>query len=483
MGTWTIKKDHLLVFLLTVFVVVSLFCIDSPKKTPRSEYNSNDLKQVVTREGATTRYDYVDNDGNLQFAANMGYATKLLVREDNSEIETYLDERGDRVCRYTGYYGILREYDETGNIIRNTYLDEENAPVMIASKYAVEERSYNEEGQWVSSRYLDPEGNPSLSSTNGYGARYEYDDKGRRTRITYLDATGAPILLSSGYSILTREFYEPDSPNNGKVKREFYFLPDGTPAVLHLGHSGIYKEYDKNGQIVLMTYLDADKKPMVTNRGYTSVRYTYHPNNSVETTMYYDINGQPYQMSEGQYGTRDEYGKTVYLNADGSEQFNAKNFAYNDSSFVVVIALLLVLLSALVGRKLSGLLLILYLVPIVYFTLMYRKSGESEIGFLRSYRIFFVSAEARADILKNIWLFVPLGAVLFRIYPRKTIMYVPILLSVAIEVIQYITGIGMGELDDVISNGLGGIIGYGMGGLLQMAQRQFRHKGAAFYAL
>ena len=472
-----LKSKSLSAALLIAFIVISALFISTPKKTPRSEYHSSDLMQVITKDGNLTRTDYVDEDGNIRIAANMGFATKLVVREDLSELETYLDDQGERISRYSGYYGILRAYDDAGRVIRITYLDAENAPVVMSEKYAVEEREYNELGQQVSSRYLDAAGNPALSSYNGYGARYEYNDKGRRSRITYLDAAGEPMVLSSGYSSISREFYETEGPENGKVKREFYFLPNGTPAVLYLGHSGIYKEYNEIGQTALTTYLDADGNPMVTNKGYTSVAYTYHPNNSVETTLYYDVNGKPYRMSEGQYGTRDDYGQTVYLNADGTAQFNIKNLAYNDSGFVIVIAILVVLLSTLVRRKLNWLLLIMCIGAILYFTLMFRKAGEPEIGLLRSYRRFFVSADARADILKNIWLFVPLGAILFRLYPHKWVLAAPVLFSVAIEIVQYTTGVGLSELDDVISNGLGSVLGFGMAWLVKTAWRQFKHEG------
>lgn len=464
------------VALLIAFIVVSALFICSPKKTPRSEYHSSDLKQVVTKDENVTRTDYVDENGNIRIAANVGYATRLVTREEHSELETYLDDQGEQISRYSGYYSIRRDFDDEGHVIRITYLDAGDSPVVISSKYAIEEIAYDDFGRQVSSRYLGVEGNPALSSYNGYGARYEYDGKGRRTRITYLDALGNPMLLSAGYSIISREYYETNGSENGKVKREFYYLSDGTPAVLYLGHSGVYKEYDKNGQTALTTYLDADGNPMVTNKGYTSIRYTYHNNNTVETTMYYDINGKPFRMSEGQYGTRDNYGQTIYLNADGSEQFNAKNLAYNDSIIVIVIALLLVIISTLAGRRLNGLLLILYLVAIMYFTLMYRKVGEPEIGILRSYQRFFTSADTRADILKNIWLFIPLGAILFRLYPKKTILLAAILLSVAIEVVQYIMGVGFSELDDVISNGLGSALGFGMAWLGKTVWRRFKHE-------
>ena len=74
--------------------------------------------------------------------------------------------------------------------------------------------------------------------------------------------------------------------------------------------------------------------------------------------------------------------------------------------------------------------------------------------------------EKRADILKNIWLFIPLGAILYKLYPHKRILIVLFLLSITIELAQYFTETGFCEFDDVVSNSLGGAIGYGAGMLL-----------------
>lgn len=473
MGTDIMKKLIPAVAFLLVFIGISFLCINEPLKTRRSEYRSTELKRVVTKDGNITRTDYFDDNGNLQIAANTGYATKLNVQQDSTEIELFFNEKGERIPQYCGYYAILREFDAAGENIRIIYLDENDKPMVMSENYAIEEREFNEVGQQISSRYFDAEGNPALSLDSGYGMKYEYDDKGRRIKIFYLNESGEPMILSSGYSILKKEYYEAEGPENGKVKKEFYYLPDETPASLSLGQYGVYKEYDLNGQISLTTYLNADGLPMVTNKGYTSVAFTYYADNTVQTTLYYDINGAPFQMSEGQYGIKNENGQTVYLNADGTERFNIKNFMHNDSGFVIVIAIVLVVLSAFVGEKKNWLMLIMYIGVIIYFTLMFRESGESSIDLLRSYSSFFFNAEVRADILKNIWLFIPLGAMLFRLFPQKAILFVPILLSIAIETIQYCTGTGACGLDDVFSNGLGGVMGYGMGALAALIHKSF----------
>ena len=61
----------------------------------------------------------------------------------------------------------------------------------------------------------------------------------------------------------------------------------------------------------------------------------------------------------------------------------------------------------------------------------------------------------------------PLGAALYSL-KRKWVWVLFIALSVLIEAVQYFTGIGLCEIDDVISNSMGGFIGYGFAVAISM---------------
>ena len=63
------------------------------------------------------------------------------------------------------------------------------------------------------------------------------------------------------------------------------------------------------------------------------------------------------------------------------------------------------------------------------------------------------------EILNNIWLFVPLGMLLAGLWPGWAVLMIPVLLSAMIEGMQYALGVGLCEIDDVISNSLGGALG------------------------
>jgi len=452
-----------------LFSLASLLFIKSPQKKIRSEFRAAELEQITTEDGDKTRSDYVNQDGVITIAADKGYATSIITKTEDGEYEEYLDDRGNPISTYSGYYAVFREYDELGNNVRTTYLDNEGKPVRITSGYASIRKEFDEDGRVIVTRYYNVDDTPILT-LSGYAKSNEYNEEGRIIRITYLDENDHPLVTSQGYASVSRTIYTTEDQNNGKVENEFYFDEEGNPTRLSLGEYGLHMEYDVNGKQSVLTYLDADGSPMMTNKGYSSVRRTYHANGSIATERYFGLNGKPCALAEGQYGRKIENGQTAYLNADGSEQFNIKNYLYNHSWAVIIAAALLIIISAFLPGRWNVLLLTLYIEIIFYFTLLFRDAGNSDrsIHLFWYYKHFLTDSEARSDILKNIWLFIPLGAILHRLCQHKWIMLVPVVLSMFIEVTQYVTGTGLCEVDDVISNGLGGVIGYGVGVLMTL---------------
>ena len=62
-------------------------------------------------------------------------------------------------------------------------------------------------------------------------------------------------------------------------------------------------------------------------------------------------------------------------------------------------------------------------------------------------------------MLANIWLFIPFGAILYKLSHIWEIIAFPILLSLLIETSQLVLDIGAFEISDLITNSLGGIVG------------------------
>lgn len=93
--------------------------------------------------------------------------------------------------------------------------------------------------------------------------------------------------------------------------------------------------------------------------------------------------------------------------------------------------------------------------------LMFRESGDARTNFvLFSYAGKFLKEQSvRVGVINNIWLFIPLGTGLYRWFQKKWVLQIPFVMSVAIETTQYVTGLGIAELDDVFGNTMGGWIG------------------------
>ena len=104
------------------------------------------------------------------------------------------------------------------------------------------------------------------------------------------------------------------------------------------------------------------------------------------------------------------------------------------------------------GRKSRKILVALYVLIILWITLFSRTPGT-----VRIFRGLFweIKMGYWNNIIQNILLFVPLG---FLIGDKRVIL-IGLLLSIGIELAQYIFRLGYCELDDVLNNTIGVAIG------------------------
>ena len=111
-------------------------------------------------------------------------------------------------------------------------------------------------------------------------------------------------------------------------------------------------------------------------------------------------------------------------------------------------------------------------------TFLYRHTGHYyyRLNPFWSYVQFFYNKELRWEILNNILLFIPLGTILSQIFPQKRVLIFVIGLSLLVELLQFKTGTGLCEVDDLISNTIGGVIGYVIGIIFLKHMRSFINK-------
>ena len=449
--------------LLVVFLITSVVLLIPQKNSPSNQMRHQSLSKRITTEGKIERIDYIDNNGAITFAADVGYATMIATMNDeSSRIEHFYNEAGEPISRYPGFYALLREYDDKGHNYRTVYLDRDDLPTITVYGYSEKWMTFYDTGRVKTEKYFDPMGNEVCTSTYGCGFLNEYDENGRVIKITYLNEADEPMRVGLGYAIVTRYYYNTDQFDDNKVEFEYYFDEKQEPVALSLGQFGVRKEYDENGQVSVITYLDQYGSPIVTNKGYTTVTKTYYANNFTATELYFDIEGNPFALSEGQYGILKENDQIIYLDINGKEIYNFKRLLYNQSWIVILCSMIIMIISTALSKKWNAVLLFAYILVIIYMTLMFRSNISYKTGFTLqwSYWQLFSDNEVRTDMLRNIWLFIPLGIIFFQLYPKKIILFVPVAFSIIIEGIQYISQTGFCEINDVLSNGLGGIIGY-----------------------
>ena len=113
------------------------------------------------------------------------------------------------------------------------------------------------------------------------------------------------------------------------------------------------------------------------------------------------------------------------------------------------------------------LILVLTFTFIVRETLIWRYSGKHEAALIPLRQLIGLFKEPNhmmwlMQIFLNIILFIPFGfmfPIIHKKLSKATITY-GFLFSFAIEIMQYITGRGLADIDDLINNTLGAVIGY-----------------------
>ena len=418
-------------------------------------YTASELSIRETADGNVTSTSYVNPDGVITEAIDMGYATVCRMQDDNGRVveECYLDANGDPVARYGDYYGLSYEYDETGTVI--TYLDAEGNPIIRSDGYSTIVRTLVD-GRDSDDFYYDLNGQQVQCVGGYYGLHREYNSEGQSTSLTFLDKDGHAVSTSSGYAIKT---YQRDM--DGNVVGEQYFDTEWNPVKSSLGQYGELYQCNEQGYIGQITYLDVDGNPAPTNAGYTILKRTYHRDGTADTDMYFDANGNPKALSKGQYGIKRSGKVNLLLDRNGNVMLCVDNLLNGFPCMVVVFGCIVCLLMIILPKSLSVVLTIVYVAFILYETLMFRESGDARTNLaLFSYAGKFLKEQSvRVGVINNIWLFIPLGTGLYTWFQKKWVLIVPFMMSVAIETTQYIAGLGIAEFDDVFGNTMGGWIG------------------------
>lgn len=141
-----------------------------------------------------------------------------------------------------------------------------------------------------------------------------------------------------------------------------------------------------------------------------------------------------------------------------------------DGLIVGAVFALLLKLFSLIRRKKKAIRIlpltafVMYSVIILCMTFLSRESG-SRIGIdLELFSTWGINARNNAYVVENILLFIPYGIVVAWAFPALrnlvTCAMTGLLTSLIIEWLQFLTQRGYFQIDDILTNFLGGIIGY-----------------------
>lgn len=399
------------------------------------------INLVKAPEASYTTYEY--DEGNLHFVE-------------------YYDKKGNLVVHPgNGYAGRVMTVDDQGRMVLERYYDE--------NREFIPRTHDDEETYWmVAIEYIkdDPNNKPSNERLEEIYQTMENVDI---IRYRYLDKHGKQAADEYGNAYTER------CTVNGTLYELYYFLKDGTPGKGQCAQNGSrWADFDEEGRTIDYFYLDADGNPMMSEHGCAEVRKVYEKGSYCD--FYFDTEGNPTKLIQGEYGARFIGEKTIYLNADGSTMFIPNVFLLNHAWLVVLGGFGIALFGCLLPKKLRMLYLGCYVLGILYFTLFNRVRIGYRIAIsgFQSYEDFWYSVRVRIQVICNVWLFIPIGAVSYSLFSkshhtgtlnRQNILPIVLLLlfPTIIEILQYYLCLGQFDIADIINNCSGSLIGYYLG--------------------
>lgn len=365
-----------------------------------------------------------------------------------------------------------------GNIRRVDYIDKNGVVTSHpTSGYATMVQIRDQDGHPVEEYYLDAQGNPVERSVGYYGIRRTYENN-LCTQYTLLDQSSLPVNITSGCAAVKQVFND-----EKKVSEVYYLDAEYQPVALKTGQYGEHREYNEDGKNYITIYTDADGTPMENKKGCSTIMRDYTPEGKIDVEWYYNLAGEKVDIGRGQYGSRRVYEDGVYIksvpvDARGHRIFYFDEFLAKNPWLVGVAAITLVMLAIFLNQRQRVTLLTAYVLFILYMTLLVRETGEPKhnLELFWSYRQFLKDKMLGLEVLNNIWLFIPFGAMLCSMQRKPWMILTAVGLTVMIESTQYFFGLGLCELDDIIGNSLGAWLGWGCfceGERRQMKKREW----------
>ncbi|MEE3420189.1 MAG: VanZ family protein [Lachnospiraceae bacterium] len=139
-----------------------------------------------------------------------------------------------------------------------------------------------------------------------------------------------------------------------------------------------------------------------------------------------------------------------------------------------IAAIIITLAKKEVKRRTAQAIFISYIFLVLYITMFSRELGSRGIISLTLFETWGHSPEEHFNFISNIVLFLPMGFLVPFIWDRGFFATagIGLLASLAIETVQGITRLGFPQIDDVMTNTMGAMIGWIVWKVWKMATRE-----------
>lgn len=441
-----------------VWIIISVlfsFNYDASSES-ESQGNSNYLRYVEERNGRDIIMSYRDENGNYALASDKGYAIKIDSYDVQNRLvrEAFFDANEEYINQSNGYSVVEYYYQDNGCWIE--YKNDRQERVSLPQGYALIFRTFDNQGRTIQDFYFD-ENEEVAECAEGYHSKLRvYSSCDYNDIVLFFNADNELQDNIYGFAEIKQILNA-----QGQIVEQYFYTATGDIAILSDSQSGYQYGYDDLGRQNSITFIDSNGNSANGRLGYATLNRTLYPDGSIETERYFDKDEQPVALVRGIYGVKYYNGEKITLGINGMPQLTVENMVLFAPWLVTCLGLICCFFITYVKHDYwKKFLFLAYVLYIMQVTLFREKSGGLNLELFWSYKLFFTNYNLRMQIIKNIWLFIPLGAGIRSIMQKPRHLFILFLLSIFIEFAQLIFHVGLCEMDDIFNNTLGGCLGY-----------------------
>jgi YD repeat-containing protein len=217
----------------------------------------------------------------------------------------FLDGNGNPAPDDGGVFGIRREHDERGLVVRETYLDANGRPMLHrVDKVATVTRRYDERGNKVVAAFLGIDGRPVLNKDGYHKVTLKNDERGNMVQWACFGDKEQPVLDKGSYHKVARQY-----DKRGNVVEWACFGIGGRPCLNKERYHKVSQQYDEGGNQVELVCFGVDEQPVLTKDGFHKIVKKYDERRNQVGWACFGIAGQAILSKDGYHESKCRYDK------------------------------------------------------------------------------------------------------------------------------------------------------------------------------